>query len=244
MDSGYEEIWWKKKKFLCPTKKIPRRLRSSQGDYLSSDVAQPHFFPPPFLVINPLARTHPFCGEFFRGIRTNSTPKFFPSWNLYLCGMKRLVLVGRRSKTRMRSTFTCINSSDKKKTRCCVRVEEKSSLMEMFIDMLWNRKLKLKRVRFVFERVCVYNDKKLELRNLLTYLKRYFTSYYKLEESVIYRFVRYKKWSRQFARILTSIDHSITATFRKTLLQTRRYETIPGCEMKRHTMLFRKRGII
>lgn len=136
MDSGYEEIWWKKKKFLCPTKKIPRRLRSSQGDYLSSDVAQPHFFPPPFLVINPLARTHPFCGEFFRGIRTNSTPKFFPSWNLYLCGMKRLVLVGRRSKTRMRSTFTRINSSDKKKTRCCVRVEEKSSLMEMFIDML------------------------------------------------------------------------------------------------------------
>lgn len=126
----------KKKKILCPTKKIPRRLRSSQGDYLSSDVAQPHFFPPPFLVINPLARTHPFCGEFFRGIRTNSTPKFFPSWNLYLCGMKRLVLVGRRSKTRMRSTFTCINSSDKKKTRCCVRVEEKSSLMEMFIDML------------------------------------------------------------------------------------------------------------
>lgn len=133
-----------KKKFLCPTEKIPRRLRSSQGDYLSSDVAQPHFFPPPFLIINPLARTHPFCGEFFRGIRTNSTLRNSSRlWNLCLSGMKRLVFgretFGRKLGSRTRSTFTCINSSlgeDKKRKKRYARVEEKSSLMEIFIDML------------------------------------------------------------------------------------------------------------
>lgn len=97
MDSGYggrsggKERRRRRKKFLCPAQKRFHGVYDPP-DYLSSDVARPHFFPPPFLVINPLARTHPFCGEFFRGIRT---PRFFPSWNLCLRGMKRLVLLSR-----------------------------------------------------------------------------------------------------------------------------------------------------
>lgn len=89
--SGGKERRRRRKKFLCPAQKRFHGVYDPP-DYLSSDVARPHFFPPPFLVINPLARTHPFCGEFFRGIRT---PRFFPSWNLCLRGMKRLVLLSR-----------------------------------------------------------------------------------------------------------------------------------------------------
>lgn len=37
----------------APTEKIPRRLRSSQGNYLSNDVAEPHFFAPLFSSLTP-----------------------------------------------------------------------------------------------------------------------------------------------------------------------------------------------
>lgn len=116
----------------------------------------------------------------------------------------------------------------------------------------------------VFERVCV--DKKLELiKNLLAYLKgylkmislfftmhisvfedglisNYFASYCKLKkgvQSIDSSII--KNNQDNFARISTSIDYILYRLF-VTLLQTQRYEIIPGCEIKRHTMFFLNEG--